>query len=215
MKPFSIQLSFLMALSMLYFKVMDDIREGFKKLKYSIYYPGDCAVSVPDHICNECEEVENGRVRSVAFIKTSFVFTDPTNPVEWRNGIENKDIIIVPQVLGSYNGGDPQEGTGYGDLSTRLTGYNHELTFRDPNYKLNGAFYNALKHSRLFRIAWRTSTQTHISDNPVSVFPQNPVTETLTDQVDWNVIARWQQADLSEPFDTPAGIFDCFAYDEA
>lgn len=181
-------------------------------LYFDIYYPAGCETEVPDHLCNECEEIEHARVRSVAFINKSFVFNDPTSPVEWQAGIAAKDIIIIPEVLGSYNGGDPQEGTGYGDQASRFTGYNHELLFKDPNYALNGGFYNAIKYSRQYKIAWRTETKTHISENPVSVLPKNPVTENLTDELVWDVTVRWSSGDLSEPFDTPPGIFECFDY---
>jgi hypothetical protein len=184
---------------------------------YAIYYPGGCDVAVPDHICDSCEEIEHGRVRSVAFIKKSYLATlqgDPDNPVLWKTGIEAKDIVIIPEVRGSYNGGDPQEGTGYGDQSTRLTGYNHELTFVDPNYARNAAFYNAIKYSRNYAIAWRTERLVHISDNPVSLLPSNPVDEDINAEIVWNVVARWSQGDLAEPVATPVGIFDrCFDYE--
>jgi hypothetical protein len=180
---------------------------------FDIYYPSGCDVAVPDHECDPCEVIEHARVRSVAFVKKDFVFIDPTSPTEWRAGILAKDIIIIPEVLGSYNGGDPQEGTGYGDQASRFTGYQNELNFKDPNYGNNAPFYNALKYSREYKLAWRTETKTHISDNPVSILPKNPVTETLTDEVVYDVTARWNSSDMSEPFDTPVGIFDrCFDY---
>lgn len=185
-------------------------------LFYAIYYPGGCDVSVPDHVCDECEPIEHGRLRSAAFVKKSFYATlaaDPNNPAVWQEGIASKEIIIIPEVRGSYNGGDPQEGTGYGHVSTRLTGYNHEATFSDPNYARNADFYNGLKYSRNFHFVWATETQIHISDVPVSVFPSNPVDEDINSEVVWNVIVRFSQPDLATPFETPPGIFDrCFDY---
>lgn len=180
----------------------------------SIYYPSGCDTIVPDHLCNPCEETEHGRVRSIAFVKKSFAFTDITNAVEWQNGIASKDIIIIPEVLGSFDGGSPVEGAGYGDQQTKLNGYNFVLNYKDPNYKLNADFYNALKYSREFLVAYRTETQTHISTNAASVVPKNPVAEDLTSEVVWDVEVKFSQGDLPEPFDTPAGIFDCFAYSE-
>jgi hypothetical protein len=179
----------------------------------SIYYPSGCDAVVPEHYCNPCEATEHGRVRSVAFIKKDFAFTDETDPTEWQAGIESRDIIIIPEVLGSFDGGAPVEGAGYGDQQTKLNGYNFELNYKDPNYKENADFYNALKYSRAYKIAYRTETQTHISDNAVSVLPKNPVAEDLTSEVVWDVQVKFSQGDLPEPFDTPAGIFECFAYE--
>lgn len=178
----------------------------------SIYYPTGCNTAVPDHFCDPCEATEHGRVRSVAFIKKSFSFSDPTNPTEWTAGIDSKDIIIIPEVLGSFDGGAPVESSGYGDQQSKLTGYNLSLQFKDPNYKENADFYNAIKFSREYKVAYRTETQTHISTNTVSVLPKNPVAEDLTSEVVWDVEAKFSQGDLPEPFNTPAGVFECFAY---
>lgn len=178
----------------------------------SIYYPSGCDAAVPDHFCDPCEAIEHGRVRSVAFVKSSVVFNDETSPVEWLAAIETKDIIIIPDTLGAFDGGAPVEATGYGEQATKITGYNFSLTFKDPNYKENADFYNGLKASRSYRVAWRTETQTHLSDATVSVIPKNPVTENLTDEVVWDVEVKFSQGDLPAPFDTPTGVFDCFAY---
>lgn len=178
----------------------------------SIYYPAGCDAAIPAHHCDPCAEIEHARVRSVAYIKTSFEFTDPTNPVEWTNGINNGDIIVIPEVLGSFDGGAPVEGAGYGDQQSKLTGYNFSLVYKDPNYLENDDFYNNIKRSRNYKIAYRTETQTHISTNAVSVIPKNPVAEDLTSEVVWDVEVKFSQGDLPAPFNTPAGTFtECFA----
>lgn len=178
----------------------------------SIYYPSGCDTIVPDHFCDPCAEIEHGRVRSVAFIKSDFAFVDPTDPTEWEAGIANRDIIVIAEVLGSFDGGAAVEGSGYGDQQTKLTGYNFELSYKDPNYKQNADFYNAIKNSRAYKVAYRTETQVHISENAVSVVPRNPVTENLTDEVVWDVLVKFSQGDLPAPVNTPAGIFQCFDY---
>ena len=178
----------------------------------SIYYPEGCESAIPDHQCDPCEVPEHGRVRSVAYIKSSFNFIDPEDPTEWSAGIDSRDIIMIPEVLGSFDGGAPVESAGYGDQSTKLTGYNFSLVYKDPNYRDNCDFYNAIKASRNYKVAWRTETQTHISDNTVSVIPKQPVTEDLASDVVWDVEVKFAQGDLACPFDTPAGIFDqCLA----
>lgn len=179
---------------------------------YDVYYPSGCDTEVGEHFCNDCETPEHGRIRSVAFIKDSFAFTDPTSPTEWRNGIQSKEIIIIPKTNGSFDGGSEVEGPGYGDQSSKLIGFNFQAVYNDPNYKENADFYNALKRSKNYRFAYRTESQIHITDNTVSVIPKNPVGEDLTSEVTWNVTVKWSDSDLPVPFDVPAGIFDCFDY---
>ena len=175
----------------------------------SVYYPAGCDALIPDHVCDPCETIEQGRIRSVAFIKSDFAFTDITNPVEWRTGFASGDIIIIPQTKGTFDGGAEVESPGYGDQSTRLTGYNFSAVYDDPNYKLNCGFYNALKNSRNYLFAFRTATQVHITENVVQVIPKNPVQDDTNSEVVWNVTVKWSGNDLPCPADVPAGIFEC------
>jgi hypothetical protein len=178
----------------------------------AIYYPSGCDDVIPDHVCDPCEAKEKARIGSVAFVKTTFDFSDISNAEEWRTGILAGDVIVIPEVLGSFDGGSEVESSGYGRQSSNLTGYNFSANYKDPNYKGNAAFYNALKNSRTWKFAYNTGTQVHLSDNAVSVIPKNPVTENLTDDVVWDVTVKWAGSDLPEPNDMPAGIFDeCFA----
>ena len=181
-------------------------------MAYQVYYPAGCTAEVPDHYCNPCDALEHGRVRSVAFIDSAFDFVDPSDPTEWQAGIAAKSIIVIPATNGSFDGGSEVETPGYGDQQTKLTGYSFVLTYNDPNYKLNADFYNLLKRSRNYKIAFRTETLTHLSVNTVTVIPKNPVAEDLTSEVVWNVAVKWSEGDLPVPYDTPAGIFECFDY---
>jgi hypothetical protein len=178
----------------------------------SVYYPSNCDDLIPDHICDPCEELEGGGVRSIAYYKSDFSFTDPSNPVEWQNGFASGDIILIPQTKGTFDGGAEVESPGYGDQVTRLTGYNFQLQYQDPNYKQNCAFYNALKNSRQYKAAYRTATQIHIIDATVQVIPKNPVQEDKTTEVVWDVIVKWSGQSLPCPYDVPPGIFDACTY---
>lgn len=181
----------------------------------SVYYPAGCEVAIGDHYCNDCDEIEHGKVRSVAFVKKTFSFEDPSDPTEWEEGIQSKDIIIIPKVLGSFNGGEPVTGPGYGDQAERTTGYNFELTYKDPSYAYNSDFYNGIKRSNIYKVAYRTENYIHISDNTVSVTPKAPVGEEVTSDVVYDVLVKFSQGDLPKPVLTPPGIFECFAYEEA
>jgi len=180
-------------------------------MPYNVYYPAGCATAVGDHYCNPCDNAEHGRIRSVAYIANDFEFTNPSSPTEWKAGIGQKKIIIIPAVNGSFDGGSEVEGPGYGDQLSKLTGYDFSLTYRDPNYKNNADFYNAIKRSSNYYAAYRTESQIHFTDT-VSAIPKNPVTENLTDEVTWEVVLKWSNEDLPIPYDVPAGIFECFDY---
>lgn len=174
----------------------------------AIYYPAGCDDLVPAHVCEPCEEIEQGRIRSMAFIKTGFEFTDPSDPTEWQTGFANGDIIIIPQTKGTFDGGQEVEGPGYGDQATRLTGYNFQIQYQDPNYRQNCAFYNALKNSRAYKAAYRTATQIHIIDSTVQAIPKNPVQDDTNTEVVWDVLVKWSGPDVPCPYDAPPGIFD-------
>jgi hypothetical protein len=181
-------------------------------MAYQVYYPAGCEADLGDHYCNPCEAAEHGRVRSVAFIAAAFAFTDPTSASEWAAGIAAKQIVIIPETNGSFDGGSEIETPGYGDQQTKLVGYNFQLNFKDPNYQLNADFYNALKRSRNWRIGYRTENLVHLSENTVQAIPKNPVAEDLTSEVVWDVIVKWSEADLPVPYAVPEGIFTCFDY---
>lgn len=181
-------------------------------MAYQVYYPAGCEAEVGDHYCNPCEDLEHGRIRSVAFIAADFAFTDPTSALEWRNGILNKKIIIIPEVNGTFDGGAEVEAPGYGDQATKLTGFNFTAVYNDPNYRLNADFYNAIKRSRNWRFFYRTETQGHLTQNTVSTIPKNPVTDDINSEVVWNVTVKWSEGDLPVPFTIPDGIFTCFDY---
>lgn len=181
-------------------------------MAYSVYYPDACANEIPDHYCNECEPREHARIRSTAFIAKDFSFIDPSDPDEWEAGIAAKKIIIIPLTNGTFDGGSEVEGPGYGDQASSLNGYNFQAVYNDPNYGLNADFYNAIKNSRNQKFAYRTETKIHLTEVTVQVIPKNPVVEDLTGEVVWNVTVKWSDDDLPIPYDTPAGIFECFDY---
>lgn len=180
----------------------------------TVYYPTCPTEDLPEYQCDPCGTREKGRVRSAAYIHSSYLATvlaNPTSTAVWQAGVTDETIIIIPKVIGSLDTPDPITGPGYGDDDEEVLGTQFNLLFRDPNYKDNCNFYNILKRKKgQYYVAYRTETQTHISTKAVSVGTRAPITETLTDNVEWNVSNRWTDEDQPCPFDTPADIFDCF-----
>ncbi len=176
----------------------------------ALYYPSsDCGGSeIPSYSCNPCPSYEYGRVRSIAFIKNTFAFTDATSSTEWTAGIASGDIIVIWKTQGSYDGGSTQELTGFGDAITINGNTTHVLTIKDPNYKDNCDFYNAIKGSSDYTVAFRTSSQVHFANAPVTITPKNPIADDINSVVTWEATIKWTNPDLPCPFNTPAGIFD-------
>lgn len=184
-------------------------------MSYPIYY-ATCTTAVPDHLVDACGEQELGRVRSVAYVRSTYLdalLVDPTDAALWETGILNKDIIIIPATQGSYDGGTPVEVPGYGSQEVALAGYRHVINYKDPDFKLNAEFYNGIKQTREWYIAINTSTQTMLfSQGVATIFPKAPVQDDLNSEVVWDVEVRVSQPDIPVPFDTPPNIFEAFNY---
>lgn len=176
----------------------------------AIYYPtSNCGGgTIPPYSCNPCPTYEYGRVRSIALIKNTFSFTDPTSSAEWTAGIAAGNIIVIWKTKGTYDGGATTELTGFGDVATINGNTLHTLTYEDPNYAENCDHYNAMRNSQDYYGAFRTSSQTHLTGAPVTLTPKNPVADDINAVTTWSVQMKWTNPDSPCPFTTPAGIFD-------
>lgn len=179
----------------------------------SVYYPTSCDEETPNHFCDLCADDEHGRVRSVALIKKDFEFVDPSNAQEWLDGINSGDIIIIPETNGSFDGGTPKEGPGYGDTLSTYLGSDFVLQFKDPNYKQNCVFYNAINKSRRYKVAYRTESLIHISDKTAFINAKPGVLDDLTSTVVWDVTTKWASSNIPCAYEMPDGVFTCFLQD--
>lgn len=181
----------------------------------SPYYPGCPTGELPFYQCDPCENYEKARVRSVAFVTDAYYATllaNPTDTAVWQAGVISEDIIIIPKVVGSLDAPDPLTGPGYGDDVETILGRDYNLIWRDPNYIGNCNFYNTLKKKNgVYHAIYRTGSQTHITEETVTIDARAPVTENIEDNVEWNGNARWRSEVQPCPFETPADIFECFS----
>jgi hypothetical protein len=173
------------------------------------YYPTTCD-DLPNHTCDPCETREFGRVRSAGFIKSDFTFTDQTNPTEWQAGIASGDIIIAPFTNGEIAEPSVKTGPGYGDMVEEVLSQDQSGFFNDPNFVSNNqnGFYAAMVGRRNMLFFFRTSSQTYITDVPVTVMPGYKIDNDLTSNVVWNVKVKWQSLNQPTAFNTPDNIFD-------
>lgn len=177
----------------------------------AITYPTACDDLELTHTCDECDDPELGRIRGIAFVKDDFAFSNASSYTEWFNGIGSGDIIIIPFTRGSFDGGTPKEGPGYGDQATKYIGSDYSLTYFDPNYESNRDFYNNIKRFQNYRIAYKTETLVHITDKVCQVMPKAPVADDITSEVVWEVNVKWSSNNEPDPAVAPDGIFICFA----
>lgn len=179
------------------------------------YYPSNCA-DLPQHDCNPCEPREFGRIRSAAFISKDFyptLIASPTDPTVWAAGQSSGQIIVIPETNGSVSAGSEKTGPGYGDTIETLLGFEFTAKFNDPNYITNVAFYNAMVSQRNFYFAYRTSSQTAITNKTVLVSPNKEVKDDLNGEVVWMVTTKWADNKHETLIDTPTGVFEeCFTH---
>ena len=177
----------------------------------SVIYQCDQNIIAPS--CDPCmTAVEQGRVRGVIFFHKDIYNTiklQPTDANTWAQALHDGDAFVIPETQGSFDGGAPVEVTGYGDVGTKIVGYNFTLSYKDPSFIQNCGFYNTIKGSTNWHIAFRTETQTRISSRPVAILPKSPVEEDINSEVVWDIEVKWNEKDQPCPFDTPAGIFTC------
>lgn len=167
------------------------------------------------HTCDPCEEPEYGNVRSVALIKDGTVLATPPTLIEWTAAVESGDIIVIPESRGTFDGGTPKMGPGYGDIKERKLGDDYVLAIKDPAYAANSAFWAAAEGQK-WNLAWRTSSQLSYVDAKVSITAKAPVAEDIESEVIWEVEAKWFSGNKPKisSASTLMTLFKCFAITE-
>lgn len=177
------------------------------------YYPSDCDIDEVAYACANCDElVEHGRVRHAGSVKKDYIATllaDPLNPILWGAGILQGKIDLMPDVLGTWNGGVPKEGTGYGDQTSTIISFEHEVNFKDQRFKSNSAFYNRLAKSKDRIFFFVTETLVFFSTKAASFLPSSPVTENLEDKINFDVKVKWLENDILIPHTRVDEILSC------
>ena len=162
-----------------------------QKLTIMIRYKS-CAQTVGAlvHKCDPCDTPELGRVRSLVLIKKGTTITMPLSLEEWQAAIEAGTIIIIPKTVGSYDGGSPKTGDGYGDESERVLSYDHVLSVKDPNYADNCDFYE-IAEGETWNVAFRSETKLHYVDSACKLSAKAPIEEAVDSRIVWNLEIKW------------------------
>jgi hypothetical protein len=161
-----------------------------------LYNTLDCAGNDEQHVHAPCpggRETEFGRTRQAGFIKSGYLQAILAGAASlntwlpiWETGIDNGDIIVLPETSGSFDPGTPAELQGFGDRPSSNGPRTMVLTVNDPDYALNYDFYNALAKRTDLVPYYVTSSKIHIFDKPCTAYANNPVEDDLNSQVIWN-----------------------------
>jgi hypothetical protein len=165
------------------------------KIRKFYSYADSCGAALGTYNCDPCPLVDRefGRVRGVALIKKSYLATllaAPTAAATWNTGVTGGNIVIVPMTAGSYDPGDQKTLKGYGDNKESYGTREMTLSWFDPNYAFNYAFYNSLADVSDYVPAFRTSSLVHIFDTTAQLTAKDPVADDLESEVIWNGIAK-------------------------
>jgi len=167
------------------------------------------------HVCDACETPELGRVRSFCLVKKGTVIAIPFALEAWTAAVESGNIIIIPNSSGTFDGGTPKVGNGYGDEKERKLGDDYVLAVKDPAYAANVDFWQAAE-LETWNICFRTETLLHYVNSDVKVTAKAPVEDDVESEIVWNVEAKWfsknkPKASPSTPLVT---LFKCFEVTE-
>lgn len=170
-----------------------------------------------NHVCDPCGR-ELGRIRGVILFDGSYdiealIDAIKTKSAEAETLLEEAIVSgkaqLISETTGTFDGGAPQTGDGYGDEDTRLLGYQFTLQFKDPSYSPNKEFYEKAEYGHWY-VAYRTESLLHFADKPATLQALAPVEQDLTSAVVWNVTATWKSKNKPEivPLEPVAKFFD-------
>lgn len=167
------------------------------------------------HQCDGCQDIELGRIRTLFLIKPGTQITIPLDLEEWTAAIEAGNIIAIPNVKGSSDGGSALTADGYGDKSERLLAWEYTLNVADPSYKLNSEFYQTAE-KQTWNVAYCTDTLLHYTDQEVTLKATDPIEDGTDSEVVWSLELKFRTKD--KPVKTPkapiASLLRCFEVTE-
>ena len=142
------------------------------------------------YTCNPCPDGEGGRIRSLVLVKKGTEISIPLDDEEWESDIVAGNIIILPEVRGSFDGGTPRMVTGYGSKNEIKVGDDYVLNVSDPAYADNAVFWEeAERHT--WNICYVSEKVLVYVPAEVQLMAKAPIDEDLNAVVDWDIELRW------------------------
>lgn len=148
------------------------------------------------HHCHDCpgeRHVEYARTRAGGFVKRGYYATlvgALSTLATWTDGVANGDIIILPELSGSYDPGTPKELKGFGNRKVTYGAREMTWTFSDPEYLDNYDFYNEITQRSNLIPFFITSSLLHLFDKEATIVGGDPIVDDLEEIVVWNGTAK-------------------------
>ena len=151
-----------------------------------------------------CVVPEFGKVRSAGFIRKKYLPTllaAPTSNAVWQTGIDMGKLFLVQKVSGSFDPGEPVALKGYGKRLYTRGPREMTLSFSDPSFIRNYAYYNRIHTFTDLVPFFRTEKYIQIADRPADIIAKDAVEEDMESIVDWDVFCKWRGVDLPRLID--------------
>lgn len=159
-----------------------------------VYKTCENAVFDKAYYSDPCRASEGGNVRSLVLIRKGTDITFPLDRAEWIEQVELGNIFIMSETRGVFDGGTEKTIQGYGKEKERVVGFDYTLQFKDPNYRLNGKFYEAAEKP-IWNVAYLSETQLHYVNSDCQLSARAPIEEDMDSDVAWNVEVKWTAKD--------------------
>lgn len=168
----------------------------------------DC-VDLKDYDNDPCGVRELARIRHIIFVKKTVPIVNPSDAAAWTALEASGDAKIIRNINGTYDGGAPVEGAGFGESISEQYGITHTLTYQDPRAVQNIDFYNKFKMVAQNYVAY-ACTETQIWSTIATLYasPKMPIANDLSQIVSIEATIKWSYKDLPVPFDRPVGLFE-------
>ena len=173
---------------------------------------GNCRPNIPDFVSTDCI-FESGRVVAIALIHKDIhasIYANPSDPSVWVDGNYSADLHIFTEVRGTYTA-TPTEIPGLGKQSTREINMEHVLTADIEGVKGNEDFWNEIRKSNNYRLAWVVGGDYNIlkiQNKDISIGVTDPVEEGLDTEYIWKSVYKWRDFNVAKSSDVPSNIFE-------
>lgn len=165
--------------------------------------------TIPSYNQIACNQSEMARVRSIALVKNGVTFINPSSESEWAAKVASGDAIVIREIRGSYDGGQPVEGAGFGSQVVRILNKNHAVSVTDPRAVDNIGFWNVMQRQAYNYTLWLLS-ENYVwnTKGTPSIAPTMPIPEDITQEVNIVTAIKWQYEELPTPFAKPNDYLD-------
>jgi len=172
------------------------------------YYGNQCN-TIGGFPCADCPPKTLGRIRSVAFVPTTYTFANISNTNEWFANIINPALgFIIPYTNGSLSM-TPKEDNSFGNYNKEVSSYEIVIEGMEPNPTQTATWWNTLSLNKGYQVVARIDNQV-ISSTGIGIqaIPHFKVDDDIQSRVFMGFTIKWVQGLMPTFFSAPIGIFD-------